>query len=107
MDTYDQTRRFGRVPVALPVTGWAPQVQEAALSGTVWYLGEGGLMVEFPVGLQRGTAVRVVLPTLQGLVEVEGTVVWTTAHGSVIRHGVAFREPKGPDFMAAVLGEKR
>ncbi len=107
MDTYDPTRRFGRVPVALPVTGWAPQVQETALSGTVWYLGEGGLMVEFPVGLQRGTAVRVLLPTFQGLVEVEGTVVWTTAHGSVIRHGLAFPEPQGPDFIQRVLGDKR
>ncbi len=107
MDTYDPTRRFGRVPVALPVTGWAPQVQEAALSGTVWYLGEGGLMVEFPVGLQRGTSVRLALPTLQGLMEVEGTVVWTTTHGSVIRHGVAFPKPQGPDFIHRVLGDKR
>ncbi len=107
METFERTRRFERLPVALPVTGWAPQFQEAALSGTVWYLGEGGLMVEFPVGLQRGTSVRVVLPTFQGLVEVEGTVVWTTSRGSVIRHGVAFPEPKGPDFIQRVLGEKR
>ncbi len=107
MDTYDPVRRFGRVPVALPVTGCAPQAQEAALSGTVWYLGEGGLMVEFPVALQRGTAVRVVLPTFQGPVKVEGTVVWTTTHGSVIRHGVAFPEPKGPDFIQRVLGDNR
>ena len=57
--------------------------------------------------LMRGTSVRVVLPTFQGLVELEGTVVWTTTHGSVIRHGVAFPEPKGPDFIPQVLGEKR
>ena len=106
METFEPTRRFERLPVALPVTGWAPQVQEAALSGTVWYLGEGGLMVEFPVELRRGTSVRVVLPTFQGLVEVEGTVVWTTSRGSVIRHGVAFPEPKGPDFILRVLGEE-
>ena len=107
MDTYDPTRRFGRVPVALPVTGWAPPFQAAALSGTVWYLGEGGLMVEFPVGLQRGTAVRLTLPTRQGFLEVEGTVVWTTTHGPLIRHGVAFPAPKGPDFIQRVLGDKR
>ncbi len=107
MEKYDPARRFGRVPVNLPVTGWAPQFQGTALPGTVRYLSEGGLMVEFPVELMRGTGVRVVLPTFQGLVEVEGTIVWTTAHGSVIRHGVAFPEPKGPDFIPPVVGEKR
>jgi hypothetical protein len=107
MGMFELARRFERLPVALSVTAWAQQFPDTALSGTVWYLGEGGLMLEFPVGLQRGTSVRVVLPTFQGLVEVEGTVVWTTAHGSVIRHGVAFPEPKGPDFIQRVLGEKR
>ncbi len=107
MDTYDPARRFERVPVALPVIGWAPQFQGTALSGTVRFLGEGGMMVEFPVHLTRGTSMRVFLPTFQGPVEVEGTVMWTDAHGSVFWHGLAFREPKGPDFMAAVLGEKR
>jgi hypothetical protein len=107
MDTYDPTRRFGRVPVALPVIGWAPQFQGTALSGVVLYLGEGGMMVEFPVQLTRGTSMRVFLPTFQGPVEVEGTVMWTASHGSVIRHGVAFPDPKGPDFIQRVLGEKR
>jgi hypothetical protein len=31
-DKQDQTRRFERVPVALPVLGWAPQFQGTALS---------------------------------------------------------------------------
>ncbi len=31
-DEYDQTRRFERVPVALPAMGWAPQFQGTALS---------------------------------------------------------------------------
>jgi hypothetical protein len=107
MATYDPMRCFERVPVALPVTGWAPQFQGTALSGMVRYLSEGGLMVEFPVELMRSTSVRVVLPTFQGLVEVEGRIVWTTAHGTVIQHGVAFPEPKGPDFIPRVVGEKR
>jgi hypothetical protein len=50
---------------------------------------------------------RVFLPTFQGPVEVEGTVMWTDSHESVIRHGVAFPEPKGPDFIQRVLGDKR
>jgi hypothetical protein len=95
------------VPVALPVTGWAPQFPGTALSGMVRYLSEGGLMVKFPVELMRGTCVRSVLPTFQGLVEVEGTIVWSTAHGSVIRHGLAFPAPQGPDFIPRVVGEKR
>jgi hypothetical protein len=107
MEMFEPTRRFDRVPVALPVTGWAPQFQGAALPGMVRYLSEGGLLVEFPVELIRGTLVRVVLPMLQGSLEVEGKVVWIASHGSVIRHGVAFPEPKGSDFIPRVLGDKR
>jgi PilZ domain-containing protein len=106
-EEHDQTRRFERVPVALPAMGWAPQFQGTALSGMVRYLSEGGLMVEFPVELIRGTRVRVVLPTFQGPLEVEGEIVWTASHGSVIRHGLAFPEPEGPDFIPRVVGEKR
>jgi hypothetical protein len=51
--------------------------------------------------------VRVVLPTFQGPLEVEGEIVWTASHGSVIRHGLAFPEPEGPDFIPRVVGEKR
>ena len=103
MKEYDTTRRFERLPVALPVTGLASQT---GVSGKVSYLGEGGLMVEFPVELKRGTSIRMFLPTFQGLVDVEGTVVWTASQGSVIRHGVAFLEPKGADFIKLVTGEK-
>ncbi len=106
-DEHDQTRRFERVPVTLPVIGWTPQFQSTALSGMARYLSEGGLMVEFSVELMRDTRVRVVLPTFQGPLEVEGDIVWTAPHGSVIRHGLAFPEPEGPDFIPRVVGEKR
>ncbi len=105
MDTYDPARHFDRVPVALPVIGWAPQFHGAALVGMARYLSEGGIMVEFPVELMRGTRVRVDLPTVQGPLEVEGEVVWTSPHGSVIQHGVAFPEPEGPDFIPRAVGE--
>ena len=65
------------------------------------------MMVEFPVHLTRGTSMRVFLPTFQGPVEVEGTVMWTDAHGGVFQHGVGFRAPKGPDFIQRVTGETR
>jgi hypothetical protein len=108
MGTFEPTRRFERVRVTLPVTGFAPQLQGTALLGTVWYLSEGGMMVDFPVEVMRGNLVRVFLSTSHmGLFAVEGTVVWSTAHGSLIRHGVAFPEPKGPDFIQRVLGDKR
>ncbi len=108
METYVQVRHFERVPVTLPVTGFALQFPGTALPGTVWYLGEGGMMVDFSVELMRGDLVRVFLPTFhQGLVEVEGKIVWTTAHGNVIRHGLAFLEPQGRDFIQRVLGENR
>jgi hypothetical protein len=93
MGMFGVARRFERVPVALPVTAWAPQYQGAALTGTVRYLSEGGLMVEFPVELMRNSLVRLALPTRQGVLEVVGKVVWIASHGSVIRHGLAFPEP--------------
>ncbi len=101
------SRQYGRLSVALPVIGWAPQFQGTALPGMVRYLSEGGLMVEFPVELMRGTRVRVALPTVQGSLEVAGNIVWTVPHGRVIRHGLAFPEPEGPDFIPRVVGEKR
>ncbi len=108
METSTSRRRFERVRVALPVTGFAPPFEGTPLPGTVWYLGEGGMMVDFSVELTRGTLVRVFLPTSHdGLVEVEGNIVWTTAHGSLFRHGLAFPDPKWADFIQRVLGEKR
>ncbi len=64
-------------------------------------------MVELPVELVRGSLVRLALPTFQGLLEVEGTVVWIASHGSVIRHGLAFPEPKQADFIQRVTGALR
>lgn len=107
MDTYDPVRRFGRVPVNLPVTGWTQQFQGTALPGTVRYLSEGGVMVEFPVELLRGSLVRLALPTRQGVLEVEGKVVWIAAQGNLTQHGLAFLEPQGADFMKRVTGETR
>ena len=107
MGMFGLARRFERVPVTLPVTGWTTQFQGTALPGTVRYLSEGGLMVEFPVELTRGSLVRLALPTRQGALEVEGTVVWIAFLGSVIQHGVAFLEPKGADFIKRVTGETR
>jgi hypothetical protein len=62
-------------------------------------------MLEFPVEVVRGSFLRVVLQTRQGPLEVEGEIVWTAFRGGVIRHGFTFPEPKGPDFVALVVGE--
>jgi hypothetical protein len=102
-----ETRRFEGVPVSLAVIGWAPQFLGTALQGMARYASEVGMMLEFPVEVVRGTVLRVVLQTPQGPLEVEGEIVWTSFHGRVIRHGLAFPEPKGPDFVDLVVGEKR
>jgi hypothetical protein len=99
-------RRFDRVPIALPVTGWAPQYIGTALEGKACYVGAGGLMLEFPVEIVKGSFLRVVLQATQGPVEVEGEIVWTTFHDGIVRHGLSFLEPKGPDFVDLVAGEK-
>jgi hypothetical protein len=91
-------RRFVRVPVCLPVIGRAPQFQDMALHGTVRSVGPGGLMVEFPVAVVRGSMVRLALQTGLGTLEVEGRVAWTANNGDTIRHGLAFPEPKGLDL---------
>jgi len=100
------TPRFEGVPVSLPVTGWAPQFIGTALQGMARYIREGGLMLEFPMEVVRGTPLRVVLQTPQGPLEVKGEIVWTALHDGVIRHGLTFPEPKGPDFVDLVVGEK-
>ena len=100
-----EIRRFDRKPVSLPAIGWAPQFPGTALQGMVRYVGGGGMMLEFPVEVVRGSFLRVVLQTRQGPLEVEGEIVWTAFHGGVIRHGFTFPEPKGPDFVDLVVGE--
>lgn len=93
-------RRFVRVPVFLPVIGRAPQFWETALRGTVRSVGPGGLMVELPVVVVRGSILRLAFQTGLGPLEVEGQVAWTAATEGTVRHGLAFPEPKSPGFGA-------
>jgi len=91
-------RRFARFPVVLPVIGRAAQSGGKEIRGMVWNVGGGGLMAEFPVDMAPREAVSLLLETRRGLLEVDGRVVWTAAANGKIRHGVAFREPKGQEF---------
>lgn len=91
-------RQFARIPVSLPVIGQAPQFREMVLRGMVRSVGPGGLMVEFPVVVVRDSVLRLALQTGLGPLEVEGRVMWTAATGNIVRHGLAFPEPKSPDF---------
>ena len=59
-------------------------------------------MVELPVEVVSGSIIHVQLETHQGLLEVEGKVVWTTINRSKVRHGLAFSEPQSLDFLEAV-----
>ena len=93
-------RQFARTPVSLPVIGRAPQFREMALHGMVRSVGPGGLMVEFPVVVVRDSILCLALQTGLGPLEVEARVVWTATTRGAIRHGLAFPEPKGPDFAA-------
>ena len=99
--------RFEGAPVSLPVIGWASQFLGTALRGMVRYVGAAGMTLEFRVEVVHGTVLRVVIERPQGRLEVEGDIVWTSFHGDVIRHGLSFAEPKGPDFVDLVVGEKR
>jgi hypothetical protein len=101
-----ETRCFEGVPVSLAVIGRAPQFIGTALQGMARYVSEVGMMLEFPAEVVQGTVLRVVLQTPQGPLEVEGEIVWTAFHDSLIRHGLTFPEPKGPDFVDLVVGEK-
>lgn len=96
-------RQFSRIPVSLPVIGQASQFGGTLLPGTVRSVGPGGLMVEFPVVVVRGSSLRVTVKTGLGPLELEGRVVWTAVSRDTICHGLAFPAPKGPDF-AAELG---
>ena len=100
-------RRFPRFDVVLPVVGRAPQFPERDLHGTVRNIGRGGLMAEFPVELVTGSFVDLTLHTQNGLQEEAGRVVWINRTGGTVRHGLAFSEPKGRDFMAGLfLGQQ-
>jgi hypothetical protein len=93
-------RRFGRLPVSIPTIVRAPQFGEAKLYGTARHIGAGGMMVELRVEVVRGSFMGIVLETRHGPVEVEAEVVWTSVTEGVVRHGLAFRAPKGDDFIA-------
>ena len=88
--------QFARTPVSLPVTGRAPQLPGTRLRGIVRSLGIGSMLVEFPVEVLPGSLLRVTVQTALGPLELEGRVVWTTATGRVIRHGLAFPRAKTP-----------
>ena len=91
-------RQFARIPVALPVTGLAPQFQEMGFRGIVRSIGMSGMLVEFPVEVLPGSILRVTIRTALGPLEVEGRVVWTAATRGIIRHGLAFTRPRKPQF---------
>jgi hypothetical protein len=101
-------RRFPRFEVALPVVGRVPQFPERDIHGTVRNIGRGGLMAEFPVELVSGSFVDLTLDTRNGLQEEAGRVVWVACAGATVRHGLAFSEPKGRDYMLDLfLGQLR
>ena len=91
-------RRFVRLPVAVPVAARAAQFGDKEVHGTVWNIGEGGLMAKFPAQILPGSVVDLALQARTGPLTVTGEVVWTGAPGHQVGHGIAFREPKGPDF---------
>ncbi len=65
-------------------------------------------MAEFPVELVSGSFVDLTLHTQNGLLEEAGRVVWVASTGGTVRHGLAFSEPKGRDYMVDLfLGQLR
>ncbi len=100
-------RRFPRFEVALPIVGRVPQFPKRDIHGTVRNIGRGGLMAEFPVELVSGSFVDLTLHTQNGLLEEAGRVVWVASTGGTVRHGLAFSEPKGRDYMVDLfLGQQ-
>jgi hypothetical protein len=96
-------RRFVRLPVSVPVVGRAAQFGDTEVHGTMWNIGGGGLMAKFPVRIVPGSVVALVLRTRTGLLAVNGQVAWADPPGTQIRHGIAFREPRGDDFALALF----
>jgi hypothetical protein len=91
-------RQYGRLPVALPAVAHTPQGSGTPLRGMVRDIGDGGLRVEFPVEVPRGSLLRVRIERPRGPLEVNGRVVWAAGAHGVVDHGVAFPEPPGEDF---------
>ena len=65
-------RRFVRLPVAVPVVGRAAQFGDTEVHGTVWNIGEGGLMAKFPVQILPGSVVDLILQPRTGPLAVTG-----------------------------------
>lgn len=99
-------RRFERFPVSLPAIVRASQFADMKLHGTIRHIGAGGMMVELRVEVVRGSLIGVVLETRHGPVEVEAEVVWTSVTEGMVRHGLAFQDPKGHDFLADLFTEE-
>jgi hypothetical protein len=72
-------RRFPWFDVALPVVGRVPQFPDQDLRGTVWNIGRGGLMAEFPVELVPGSQVTLTFHTRNGFLLETGRVVWAAS----------------------------
>ncbi len=96
-------RRFPRVAVGWPVYALALQFPGRTLQGMVRNLSRGGLLAEFPVELVLGSRVELTLETPQGPHPETGRVVRAIASGDVVRHGIAFLQPKGPGFRPDLL----
>jgi len=77
-----------------------------ALRGVVRYIAAGGLMVELPLEVVPGSTLRVLLQTRRGPREVEGRVVWSAATGGTVRHGLAFSEALGSEFLEEFFREE-
>ncbi len=102
-----EARRFERISVSLPAIVKTSQFRGMAIRGVVRYIGAGGLMVELPVQVVSGSLVHVQLQTPRGPREVEGKVVWTAINRGKIRHGLAFPDPQGPDFLDEFFCKKK
>ncbi len=96
-------RRFPRVAVTCPVLARVPQFPGRTLRGVVRNLSRGGLLAEFPVELVVGSEVEFTLETPRGALPETGRVVWESASGDLVHHGIAFLEPKGPGFRPNLL----
>jgi hypothetical protein len=91
-------RRYARFPVSLAVVGRTRQFPGEAISGVVRDVGCGGLMAEFPVLMVSGSTLGLELQTRWGPMQMDGKVVWTAVAEGIVRHGVAFAEPREEDF---------
>ncbi len=91
-------RRFIRLPVSLPVIGWIPDRAGLEIRGNALRVGAGGLEVEFPQAILPGSTLRVVLKTQPDPIEADCRVVFATKTGTTVRHGLAFLEPRDPNF---------